>query len=342
MLAAAGDAGSSDCYDPPENTNTALSVDDPADQPDVTGVGGTSLTSIVSSRLDRDGVERRCRCRRGWGVEGLRRTAVAADPRGRGTPRPSTPADPRRPSSAAKCPTWRPRPTPTTATSSSSTASGSASAVPAPQHPCGRHSPRWPIRGAPRRPDFSISGSTPPGPDRRRRSTTSPSATTTCSIRRRRRPTTRPPPTTTWRRAGGRPGRWPCWVCSRDRAPAVRRSPGSTPRRARPPGGGAWSSSGSGFGTGVPTVRFGTHPGEGHRPHPHLGDRGHARCPVGRQAGRHRDHRRPGRRDQRGGAGLRVHVHLARGRGGGPRQGTDSRRRAGHRVRDALLRAPPR
>ena len=51
VFAAAGDAGSSDCYAPPENTNTALSVDDPADQPDVTGVGGTSLTSIVSSRL---------------------------------------------------------------------------------------------------------------------------------------------------------------------------------------------------------------------------------------------------------------------------------------------------
>ncbi len=51
VLAAAGDAGSSDCYAPPENANTALSVDDPADQPDVTGVGGTSLTSIVSSRL---------------------------------------------------------------------------------------------------------------------------------------------------------------------------------------------------------------------------------------------------------------------------------------------------
>ncbi|MGA3148936.1 MAG: protease pro-enzyme activation domain-containing protein, partial [Acidimicrobiales bacterium] len=51
VFAAAGDAGSSDCYDPPENANTALSVDDPADQSDVTGVGGTSLTSIVSSRL---------------------------------------------------------------------------------------------------------------------------------------------------------------------------------------------------------------------------------------------------------------------------------------------------
>ena len=49
VFAASGDAGSSDCYDPPLNDNTALSVDDPADQPDVTGVGGTSLTSSVST-----------------------------------------------------------------------------------------------------------------------------------------------------------------------------------------------------------------------------------------------------------------------------------------------------
>jgi subtilase family serine protease len=49
VLAASGDAGSSDCYNPPFNTNTALSVDDPADQPNVTGVGGTSLGSAVST-----------------------------------------------------------------------------------------------------------------------------------------------------------------------------------------------------------------------------------------------------------------------------------------------------
>ena len=48
MVAAAGDAGSSDCYDPNppvDDTDTSLQVDDPADQPYVTGVGGTSLTS---------------------------------------------------------------------------------------------------------------------------------------------------------------------------------------------------------------------------------------------------------------------------------------------------------
>jgi hypothetical protein len=46
LVAASGDSGSTDCYDldatPPDTTGT-VTVDDPADQPDVTGVGGTSL-----------------------------------------------------------------------------------------------------------------------------------------------------------------------------------------------------------------------------------------------------------------------------------------------------------
>ena len=45
VLAASGDSGSSDCYSGATPTATQLAVDDPADQPDVTGVGGTSLTS---------------------------------------------------------------------------------------------------------------------------------------------------------------------------------------------------------------------------------------------------------------------------------------------------------
>jgi hypothetical protein len=49
VLAASGDSGSSDCYDPPGDESQALYVDDPADQPDVTGVGGTSLTAAVST-----------------------------------------------------------------------------------------------------------------------------------------------------------------------------------------------------------------------------------------------------------------------------------------------------
>ncbi len=43
VLAASGDSGSTDCY--PGQPSTAVTVDDPADQPDVTGVGGTSLQS---------------------------------------------------------------------------------------------------------------------------------------------------------------------------------------------------------------------------------------------------------------------------------------------------------
>jgi hypothetical protein len=43
VVAASGDSGSTDCY--PTPPSTAVTVDDPADQPDVTGVGGTSLLS---------------------------------------------------------------------------------------------------------------------------------------------------------------------------------------------------------------------------------------------------------------------------------------------------------
>ena len=44
VFAAAGDDGSADCYG--ANGSTALAVDDPASQPYVTGVGGTSLSAI--------------------------------------------------------------------------------------------------------------------------------------------------------------------------------------------------------------------------------------------------------------------------------------------------------
>ena len=82
FMAAAGDSGSSDCYDPPDD-NEALSVDDPADQPDVTGVGGTSLTNEVSTPStetvwnDGPGVG----AGGGGNLGGLCRTRVAADPR---------------------------------------------------------------------------------------------------------------------------------------------------------------------------------------------------------------------------------------------------------------------
>ncbi len=47
MFAAAGDSGSEDCYYQGVNTDSSLAVDDPAAQPDVTGVGGTDLTSAT-------------------------------------------------------------------------------------------------------------------------------------------------------------------------------------------------------------------------------------------------------------------------------------------------------
>ena len=53
VFAASGDAGSSDCYDPAvDDFNTQLSVDDPADQPDVTGAGGTSMASASTPPVE--------------------------------------------------------------------------------------------------------------------------------------------------------------------------------------------------------------------------------------------------------------------------------------------------
>src|SRR5579875_1846697 len=43
ILAASGDLGATGCYDPRTKTNTFPAVDDPASQPYVTGVGGTTL-----------------------------------------------------------------------------------------------------------------------------------------------------------------------------------------------------------------------------------------------------------------------------------------------------------
>ncbi len=46
VVAATGDAGSEGCYAPPTSTDTSLSVWDPASQPEVTAVGGTSVPTI--------------------------------------------------------------------------------------------------------------------------------------------------------------------------------------------------------------------------------------------------------------------------------------------------------
>ena len=46
VIAASGDSGSEDCFNPPNGGNsTALAVDDPGTQPDVISAGGTTLTS---------------------------------------------------------------------------------------------------------------------------------------------------------------------------------------------------------------------------------------------------------------------------------------------------------
>ena len=47
VIAAAGDAGSEDCY--PVNGSTALAVDDPGSQPDVVSAGGTAMTGASAS-----------------------------------------------------------------------------------------------------------------------------------------------------------------------------------------------------------------------------------------------------------------------------------------------------
>ena len=46
VLAATGDSGSEGCYAPPGSTDTSVSVSEPASQPEVTAVGGTSVVSV--------------------------------------------------------------------------------------------------------------------------------------------------------------------------------------------------------------------------------------------------------------------------------------------------------
>ncbi len=50
MIAASGDSGSEDCFDPADGDNdTRLAVDDPGSQPDVVSAGGTTMTSASAS-----------------------------------------------------------------------------------------------------------------------------------------------------------------------------------------------------------------------------------------------------------------------------------------------------
>ena len=182
VMAAAGDSGSSDCYAPPHDVNQALSVDDPADQPDVTGVGGTTLPART-----RPPTESVWNGGPGLGAGGGGNSADFARRRGSRSPRPRatrrcSPAG-RGANNAEKCPTCRRRPTPTAATSSSSTGSGSGSGAPPRRHPCGPPSPQCPTKDAPPLPDSSTNSSMPPGPGPSHHSMTSPSGTTISSIR---------------------------------------------------------------------------------------------------------------------------------------------------------------
>jgi subtilase family serine protease len=49
VVSASGDDGSEDCFGTPGSSQTALEVDDPASQPFVTGVGGTSLSTNTTT-----------------------------------------------------------------------------------------------------------------------------------------------------------------------------------------------------------------------------------------------------------------------------------------------------
>jgi hypothetical protein len=49
VLAATGDTGSEGCYSPPDSTDDSLSVWDPASQPEVTAVGGTTVATATSA-----------------------------------------------------------------------------------------------------------------------------------------------------------------------------------------------------------------------------------------------------------------------------------------------------
>jgi subtilase family serine protease len=52
IVAAGGDNGSEDCASGDHDTSDSLAVDDPASQPDVTGVGGTTLTTVTDPPVE--------------------------------------------------------------------------------------------------------------------------------------------------------------------------------------------------------------------------------------------------------------------------------------------------
>lgn len=99
IVAASGDSGSSDCA--PETGSTANAVDDPASQPYVTGVGGTTMTGTGSTKTQK-----------AWGSP--RTAAAAAVSPHAGAPSSTRAASPPRPSAPFRTsPRW---PTRTTVT----------------------------------------------------------------------------------------------------------------------------------------------------------------------------------------------------------------------------------
>ncbi len=84
VLAAAGDLGAQDCNNNPNRIDTSLQVDDPASQPFVTGVGGTTLASLNpltetvwnSAGAGGGGISRR------WPMPAWQASAVTADSSG--------------------------------------------------------------------------------------------------------------------------------------------------------------------------------------------------------------------------------------------------------------------
>ena len=73
VVAAAGDEGSEDCYVFPSSTDTRLEVDDPAGQPWVTSVGGTTLDALGPAPVESV-----------WNIGPVRRAPAAAGSRRRG------------------------------------------------------------------------------------------------------------------------------------------------------------------------------------------------------------------------------------------------------------------
>ena len=126
VVAAAGDEGSEDCYCSRAPTTPASQVDDPASQPWVTGVGGTTINALgpppTESVWNLGSVQRH---RRGWDLDDVDHAGVATRPRcpehlhqGRRTPSPG-PSRARRARGrarcrAGRCPTWPPTAIPRT------------------------------------------------------------------------------------------------------------------------------------------------------------------------------------------------------------------------------------